>query len=92
LQLLDSSLANLDKVSALCGSYNTRGLLLTCRTVTGNLTPLSSHKATIPRFRAIRPVRIDIGVHFRGSVDVRVETDVSGARTGTEDSACLTTE
>ena len=31
---------------------------------TGNLTPKSSHIEVIPRFRAMRPVRIDKGVHF----------------------------
>lgn len=36
----------------------------TCRIVTGTLTPLSSYVLVIPRFRAIRPVRIEFGVHF----------------------------
>jgi len=36
----------------------------TCRTVTGTLTPLSSYMLVIPRFRAMRPVRIEFGDHF----------------------------
>ena len=36
----------------------------TCRTVTGTLTPLSSYMLVIPRFRAMRPVRIEFGVHL----------------------------
>lgn len=36
----------------------------TCRTVTGSRAPLSSHITVIPRLRAMRPVRIEFGVHF----------------------------
>lgn len=36
----------------------------TCRTVTGTRAPVSSHTAVIPRFRAMRPVRIEFGVHL----------------------------
>lgn len=36
----------------------------TCKTVTGIRTPWSFHRAVIPRFRAMRPVRIEFGVHF----------------------------
>lgn len=39
-------------------------IMHTCRTVTGNLTPWSSHIAVTPRLRAIRPVRTEVGVHF----------------------------
>lgn len=42
--------------------------LRTCKTVTGIRTPWSFHIAVIPRLRAIRPVRIEFGVHFLGSV------------------------
>lgn len=38
----------------------------TWRTVTGIRTPWSFHRADIPRLRAMRPVRTDIGVHFAG--------------------------
>ena len=44
----------------------------TCRTVTGTLTPLSSYMLVIPRFRAMRPVRIEFGVHFGAAVVVGV--------------------
>ena len=35
----------------------------TCSTVTGYRAPCSSHIAVIPRLRAIKPVRIELGVH-----------------------------
>ena len=44
----------------------------TCRTVTGILTPLSSYMLVIPRFRAMRPVRIEFGVHFGAGLVVGV--------------------
>lgn len=39
----------------------------TWRMVTGNLTPWSFHIEVIPLFKAIRPVLVDLGVHFLGS-------------------------
>jgi hypothetical protein len=39
---------------------------LTCSTVTGTRAPWLSHIAVIPRLRAIRPVRIELGVHLAG--------------------------
>ena len=44
----------------------------TCRTVTGTLTPLSSYMLVIPRLRAIRPVRTELGVHFGAASVVAV--------------------
>lgn len=38
--------------------------MLTCRIVTGTLTPWSFQMAVIPRLRAISPVRIELAVHF----------------------------
>jgi hypothetical protein len=38
--------------------------LRTWRTVTGKRAPCSSHIAVIPRFRAMTPVRMQVGVHF----------------------------
>lgn len=37
---------------------------MTWSTVTGSRAPWSFHTAVIPRLRAIRPVRIESGVHF----------------------------
>lgn len=39
-------------------------MLPTCKTVTGIRTPWSFQSAVIPRLRAIRPVRIEFGLHF----------------------------
>lgn len=41
--------------------------------VTGTRAPWSSHIAVIPRFRAIRPVLMEVGVHFVVSEDVALE-------------------
>lgn len=41
--------------------------------VTGTRAPWSSHIAVIPRFRAIKPVRTELGVHFATSEDEAVE-------------------
>ena len=56
----------------------------TCRTVTGTLTPLSSYILVIPRFRAMRPVRIEHGVHFGAAFVVGV------ANFATVELKCLT--
>lgn len=56
----------------------------TCRTVTGTLTPLSSYMLVIPRFRAMRPVRIEFGVHFGAASAVGV------ANFATVELKCLT--
>ena len=56
----------------------------TCRTVTGTLTPLSSYMLVIPRFRAMRPVRIEFGVHFGAAFVVSV------ANSATVELKCLT--
>ena len=55
----------------------------TCRTVAGTLTPLSSYMLVIPRFRVMRPVRIEFGVHL-GAVFV-----VSVANLATVELKCL---
>lgn len=41
----------------------------TWRTVTGNLTPWLSHITVIPRLRAMRPVRIEVGVQVLVDAD-----------------------
>lgn len=41
----------------------------TWRTVTGNLTPWLSHITVIPRLRAMRPVRTDVGVQVLVDAD-----------------------
>jgi hypothetical protein len=38
--------------------------------VTGNLTPWSFHIDVIPRFIAMRPVLLELGVHFFGADSV----------------------
>lgn len=44
--------------------------LLTCNTVTGTRAPWSSHIAVIPRLRAMRPVRIEFGVHLADVAEI----------------------
>ena len=82
---LGSSLADSD-LSEHFSQINGKSLL-TCKTVTGNLTPWSSHNATMPRFRAMRPVRMDVGVHFRRAEGLVFEWTagvVSGTTAGTD--------
>lgn len=52
------------KLLAVSSDYNKRDNPRTWRTVTGCRAPWSSYMAVIPRFRAIRPVRIEFGVHL----------------------------
>ena len=54
----------------------------TWRTVTGTLTPLSSYMLVIPRFRPMRPVRVETGVYSgRGKFrDSRAEVPDPGRR------------
>lgn len=60
----------------------------TWRIVTGNLTPWSFHIEVIPLFRAIRPVLVDLGVHFLGSASASgallVDASAAGEPAGTE--------
>lgn len=50
-----------DKIKVCYGA-----LIRTCRMVTGKRAPWSFQRAVIPRLRAMRPVRIDVGVHLAG--------------------------
>ena len=63
--------------------HRVRSRRLTCSTVTGHLTPSWSHRAVIPLFIAIKPVRWVNGDHFEGVVEGeagggRVDVDASG--------------
>jgi hypothetical protein len=69
LTMLELTISNSQSMLTRCSLLRER----TWRTVTGYRAPWSSHIDVIPRLRAMRPVRTEVGVHFAGAAGVDVD-------------------
>jgi hypothetical protein len=67
--MLELTISNPQSMLTRCSLLRER----TWRTVTGYRAPWSSHIEVIPRLRAMRPVRTEVGVHFAGAAGVDVD-------------------